>query len=64
MALSELQTELQEAYTVEVSVTTIARTLQREGYTMKSVHRFSFSFRLDQHLQHHLVGHTLCSRAK
>jgi hypothetical protein len=28
MALSELQTELQEAYTVEASVTTIARTLQ------------------------------------
>jgi hypothetical protein len=40
MALSELQAELQEAHTVEASVTTIARTLQREGYTMKSVRHF------------------------
>jgi hypothetical protein len=37
MLLKELQTELQDAYNVETSVQTIARTLQRAGYTMKLV---------------------------
>jgi hypothetical protein len=41
MALSKLQAELQEVHTVEASVTTIAWTLQQEGYTMKSVCQFS-----------------------
>ena len=37
MALVELQTELHEGCNAEVSVTTIARSLQRQGYTMKMV---------------------------
>ena len=41
MALVELQTELREACDAEVSVTTIARSLQRQGYTMKMVRRLS-----------------------
>lgn len=39
LALTELQTELREVCDIEASVQTIARTLQREGYTMKSVRR-------------------------
>ena len=38
MALVELQTELREWCDAEVSVTTIACSLQRQGYTMKMVH--------------------------
>ncbi len=34
----ELQVELREACSVEVSLPTIMRSLQREGYTMKTVH--------------------------
>jgi transposase len=37
LALFELQTELREVCGVETSVQTVARTLQREGYTMKTV---------------------------
>jgi hypothetical protein len=37
LALMELQTELREVCGMETSVQTIARTLQREGYTMKTV---------------------------
>ena len=39
--LAELQTELREICGVEVSIQTITRSLQREGYTMKTV-RHSF----------------------
>jgi len=45
MALVELQTELREVCNVETSVQTVARSLQREGYTMKAV-RFSLCFLL------------------
>ncbi len=38
VALVELQAELREACDVEVSLQTVARSLQREGYTMKTVH--------------------------
>jgi transposase len=37
MALAELKTELQEVCGVDVSISTIARTLQRQGFTMKTV---------------------------
>ena len=37
MALVELQTELHEVFGLETSLQTVARTLQREGYTMKTV---------------------------
>lgn len=37
MSLSELQTELLEVCNVETSIQTIARSLRREGYTMKAV---------------------------
>ena len=37
MSLAELQTELREVCGMETSVQTVARTLQREGYTMKTV---------------------------
>jgi transposase len=40
MALSELQTELQDVCGVDTSVTTVARSLQREGFTMKTVRPF------------------------
>ena len=40
MALAELQTELHEVFGIEMSMQTIARTLQQEGYTMKTVHPF------------------------
>ena len=40
MALAELQTELQEVCGVDASVSTIARTLQRQGFTMKTVRVF------------------------
>jgi len=39
MALSELQAELREACAIDTSIQTIARSLQREGYTMKTVTR-------------------------
>jgi len=39
MALSELQAELREMYAIDISLQTIARSLQREGYTMKTVTR-------------------------
>lgn len=41
ITLTELQTELREVCGVETSVQTVARTLQREGYTMKTVRSFS-----------------------
>ena len=37
MALAELQTELHEVFGIETLMQTIARTHQREGYTMKTV---------------------------
>ena len=37
MALAELQTELSEVCGVDTSVTTVARSLQRKGFTMKMV---------------------------
>ena len=52
MTLTELQVELREVCTAEVSIQTITRTLQREGYTMKTVHHGVAIFLLDQHLQH------------
>jgi transposase len=42
MALAELQTELHEVCGVDASVSTIARTLQRQGFTMKTVRVFFF----------------------
>ena len=42
MALIELQTQLQETYTVEVSLATILQSLQWEGYTMKWCVTFLF----------------------
>ena len=42
MSLAELQTALQASCDVEVSVQTILRSLQREGYTMKTVRPFLF----------------------
>ena len=41
IALVELQTELRQVCGMEASVQTVARTLQREGYTMKAVRLFS-----------------------
>ena len=37
MTLAELQAELQEVCGVDVSVATVTRSLQREGFTMKTV---------------------------
>jgi transposase len=37
IALAELQAELQEVCGVDTSVQTVARSLQREGFTMKTV---------------------------
>ena len=37
MSLAELQTELREVCGADTSVTTVARSLQREGFTMKTV---------------------------
>src|SRR6266404_3643472 len=39
-ALSELQAQLRAVFMVEASVQTISQALQREGYTMKTVHGF------------------------
>lgn len=60
-ALVELQTELREVCAVEVSVQTVARSLKREGYTMKTV-RYNF-FWLGQDT-HTLVDLTACIGAK
>jgi hypothetical protein len=50
LALVELQTELREICDIEVSVDTIARSLQREGYTMKTVRTpFSSSHQYSHH---------------
>ena len=40
MSLTELQTEIQASCNVEASVQTILRSLQQEGYTMKTVRFF------------------------
>jgi hypothetical protein len=37
MSLAELTAELFEIYNVDVSMPTVSRALQREGYTMKIV---------------------------
>ena len=37
MSLIELQNELQEVFNIDVSLPTILHSLQREGYTMKTV---------------------------
>ena len=37
MALAELQTELQDVCGLDVSITTIACTLHRQGFTMKTI---------------------------
>ena len=50
-ALLELQTELREVCGVEISVQTIARSLQQEGYTMKTVRP---SFLLSEGTHHRL----------
>jgi hypothetical protein len=42
MSLLELQEELRQACTIEVSLQTITRTLQREGYTLKTVRPLFF----------------------
>lgn len=62
MALKELQTELEEVFNVEASVQTVARTLERAGYTMKSVCRLLCD--QQRHLQSSRIGHTSRSRAK
>ena len=41
MTFVELQTELRDVCGVDTSVTTVARSLKREGFTMKTV-RFFF----------------------
>jgi transposase len=51
MALAELQTELHEVCGVDVSISTIARTLQRQGFTMKTVCVFSLLLGLHTHRQ-------------
>ena len=40
MTFVELQTELRDVCGVDTSVTTVARSLQREGFTMKTVRCF------------------------
>jgi transposase len=50
MSLAELQAELSEVCGVGTSVTTVARTLQREGFTMKTV-RPTFLLGLHTHRQ-------------
>ena len=40
MTLAELQAELRDVCGVDTSVTTVARSLQREGFTMKTVRSF------------------------
>lgn len=42
MALAELQAELHDVCGVETSVSTVVRSLQREGFTMKTVRAFLF----------------------
>ena len=49
MALAELQIELKDVCGVDTSISTIARTLQRQGYTMKTVRLF---FLLGLHIHH------------
>ena len=43
VALSELKNELFQVFQIEVSVQTVAHSLQQEGYTMKTVHHLFFS---------------------
>jgi hypothetical protein len=57
MTLLELQTELREACHIETSTQTIARSLQRIGYTMKLVH--GLFFQPYQILQHYIRSHVL-----
>jgi transposase len=52
MVLAELQAELREVCGVDTSVTTVARTLQREGFTMKAVRPTSL---LCLHTHHQLL---------
>jgi hypothetical protein len=42
IALAELKTELYQVCAVETSLQTIARSLQQEGYTMKTVRCLPF----------------------
>ena len=61
MALLELQTELKEVCGVDTSVQTVARSLQREGYTMKTVHIFSSWLRTPRLTT---IDHTACIGAE
>ena len=61
MALAELQTELSEVCGVDTSVTTVARSLQRKGFTMKWC---VLSFFLVNILTPTAVDHAACFGAK
>ena len=63
IALKELQAKLHEVCGTETLVQTIARSLQHEGYTMKSVRPSQF-FVWSSHSQLTTVDHTPCSGAK
>ena len=64
-ALAELQTELREVCSVEVSVQTVMRSLLREGYTLKTVRCDSFcsTITLTQSHTCAFVDHTACDGA-
>ena len=63
LALKELQTELCEVCGMETLVQTIVCTLQREGYTMKTVCYFvCFGLHSDTHFN--CVDNAACSGAK
>jgi transposase len=61
IALSELQTDLRDVCGVDTSVQTVARSLQREGFTMKMVRH---PFLPNQTLTTTTVDYAACSRAK
>ena len=59
MTLLELQTELREAFHVQTSTQTIARSLQRIGFTMKMVRgRFFQPYQISQHNNRSHVLHS------
>ncbi len=56
MTIVELQTELHMAFTVKVSLQTIAWALHREGLTQKAVCRIFFLYRCSHIQCHRLHG--------
>ena len=62
VALSELKNELFQVFKIDVSVQTVARSLQWEGYTMKTVRCLFFS-PPSTHISS-LLDYTACSGAK